>query len=173
MILFAIAFQLILVLFLRKHKDIVNDPVGRAVEMQLEEEQLLKDSQNSLSEISIIVRIFDVLMGLFYQLYMIIQLLGFIIIQLQMTYDSRSKERSQIFTIPLYNVFFCMGDSLGKFVPQKMFIKNIKLIHFINFNFLVIYAIFIFMLEVDVGEKWSSPYLRMALSCYAGFLNGY
>lgn len=169
----SLIFGLIVLFFVKNHKDVIDDPSEKEVENMLDEEIIIKDTKRAHSEISILIRIFDVLVGLYYQMYVIIQLVGFLFIQMQFAYDSQSKVRNKYFTIPIYMFCFSLGDAIGKFVPEKLFIKNVILTHMMNINFILLYSLFIFMLKKDVGEYWSNPFLRIAIIFLCGLLNGF
>jgi hypothetical protein len=109
---------------------------------------------------------------MFFQYYLIIQLVGFLYIQNQIAYDAPFK-RGKFFSISMYMFSYNGGDFLGKFTPVKYFnISSNWIIHGIPLSLLIPYVYFLYMLIFPL-ESASNPILRFLIIFLTGLLNGY
>lgn len=70
-------------------------------------------------------------------------------------------------------LFFNIGDTMGKFAPEKLFLKKTNIIHSINVIYVLIYVLFVYILTFETEGFWSNPNLRLFIIFYTGLMNGY
>lgn len=81
----------------------------------LDEELLVEDTEEAMSNIKIISSCIDIYLGIFFEYILVIGIVAFLCIECQLKYDNINPNK--IFLIPNYILCFNIGDTLGKYIP--------------------------------------------------------
>ena len=136
------------------------------------EENIVTDKAESMSEMKIVLRGFDLLIGIFFNFMMVLLVVAFCLIEAWKAYDLGNESR-KFFNVPFYIFFYNLGDTMGKYYPPSTFLKNVKILHFLSLSTMLFYAFFLRMIRFEVDEFESSPYTRVIVLFILGNLNGY
>lgn len=103
---------------------------------------------------------------------MVLLVVAFCLIEAWKAYDLVDPSR-EMYNIPFYIFFFNIGDTLGKYTPPSLFLKNVKILHFLALCTAFFYAYFLRMIRYEVSDFESNPYTRVVIYLILGILNGY
>lgn len=99
-----------------------------------------------MSDIKIILRSFDLLIGIFFNFLMVLLVVAFCLIEAWKAYDLGDSSRD-LFTIPFYIFFYNLGDTIGKYLPPQTYLNNVKYLHFLALSTMLFYAYFLRMIR--------------------------
>lgn len=99
-----------------------------------------------MSDIKIILRSFDLLVGIFFNFSMVLLVVAFCLIEAWKAYDLGDASRD-LFNVPFYIFFYNLGDTIGKYFPPGTYLNNVKYLHFLALSTMLFYAYFLRLLR--------------------------
>lgn len=159
--------------FLRKFGDAFDED-EKNMEIIFDESLIVKDTQESMGEAKIIIRSFDLLFGMFFNYTIVINIVGCFLIETQLFYDqTQNNGKGNGLTIPFFIFFYNISDTIGKYLPQKLFFKSSRILHFCAICQLIFWGYYIYILTNKIEGFLTSPIFRCFVPSFLGVLNGF
>jgi hypothetical protein len=125
-------------------------------------------SERKYSYFSVLKRVIDIFFSMIFTYFLTIQIVTFMVVNLASKYDD-SNEMAILIYFTIYN----LGDTIGKFSPASMNIKNSFVMHLLTLLRGLIQIYFLFMIYTEPPKFFYHCVTRGIIYLFIGLTNGY